>query len=119
MQTRHTPAERAAKYLKHIAALTGAKQVCADSYSLGAGRRHFLVDSEFVRLISPHGKWTCFSVTTDLNMPKAEVVASVLLQLKNNPRLFRKWRKHPGYAFKANGKRFKDAYLILRRRLNL
>jgi hypothetical protein len=40
-------------------------------------------------------------------MPSAEVVASALLQLKNNPRLFKKWRKQPGYAFKANGKMFR------------
>src|SRR5690348_8101142 len=119
MQTRYAPTESSAKYLKHIAALTGAEQVCGDRYSLGAGRRHFLVDSKFVRLISRHGKSTCFSVATDSNMPRAEVVASALLQLKNNPKLFRKWRKQPGCAFKPNGKRFRDAYLVLRRRLNL
>jgi hypothetical protein len=39
-------------------------------------------------------------------MPSAEVVASALLQLKNNPRLFKKWRKQPGDTFKANGKMF-------------
>src|SRR5215472_8278696 len=109
MQTKYIPTESAAKYLKHIAALTGAEQVCGDSYSLGAGRRHFLVDSKFVRLISRHGKSTCFSVATDSNMPSAELVASALLQLKNNPKLFRKWRKQPGCAFKANGKIFRDA----------
>jgi len=37
------------------------------------------------------------------------VVASALLQLKNNPRLFKKWRKQPGYTFKANGKMFRGA----------
>jgi len=59
MQAKHTPAERAAKYLKRCAHRSG-------------GRRHFLVDCKFVRLISPHGKSTCFSVATDLNMPRAE-----------------------------------------------
>ena len=114
MQTKCTPAERAAEYLKRIAALTGAKQVCGDSYRLKAGRRHFLVDSKFVRVISHHGKSTCFSVAADPDMPSAEVVASALLHLKNNPRLFKKWRKQPGSAFKANGKAFRDAYQLTR-----
>jgi len=33
-----------------------------------------------------------------------EVIASALLQLKNNPRLFKKWRKQPGPIFKAMGR---------------
>jgi hypothetical protein len=70
------------------AALTGAEQVRGDSYCLAAGRRNFLVDYKFVRDISHHGKSTCFSIATDPDMPSAEVVASALLQLKNNPRLF-------------------------------
>ena len=107
MQTKYAPTERAAKYLKCVAALTGAEQVCGDSYSLRAGRKHFLVDSKFVRLVSRRGKSTCFSVATDSNMSRAEVVASALLQLKSNPKLFRKWRKQPGCAFKANGKMFR------------
>ncbi len=47
-------------------------------------------------------------------MPSAEVIASALLQLKSNPRLFKKWRKQPGYTFKANGKMFRDAYQLIR-----
>jgi hypothetical protein len=47
-------------------------------------------------------------------MPSAEVVASALLQLKNNPRLFKKWRKQPGSTFKANGKMFRGAYQVTR-----
>jgi hypothetical protein len=111
MQTKCTPAQRAAEYLKRVAALTGAEQVRGDSYWLAAGRRNFLVDYKFVRVISHHGKSTCFSVATDPDMPSAEVVASALLQLKNNPRLFKKWRKQPGYTFKANGKMFRGAGL--------
>ena len=42
-------------------------------------------------------------------MPGAEVLASALLHLKNNPKLFKKWRKRPGRTFKANGKIFRDA----------
>ena len=72
------------------------------------------MDHEFVRLISHHGKSTCFSVAADPDMPSAEVVASVLLHLKNNPRLFKKWRKQPGSTFKANGKKFRDAYPLMR-----
>src|SRR5712664_3922612 len=56
MQTKCRPAQRAAEYLKRVAALTGAEQVRSDSYWLRAGRRHFLVDSKFVRLISPRGE---------------------------------------------------------------
>jgi len=47
-------------------------------------------------------------------MPSAEVVASALLHLKNNPRLFKKWRKQPGFTFKANGNVFRDAYQLTR-----
>src|SRR5713101_4633922 len=79
-RTKCTPAQRATKYLKRIAALTGAKQVCGDSYRLKAGRRHFLVDSKFVRVFSHPGESTCFSVATDQDMPSAEVVASAVLR---------------------------------------
>jgi len=112
MQTKCTPAQRAAEYLKRVAALTGAEQVRGDSYWLRAGRRHFLVDSKFVRLISPRGESTCFSVAADLDMPGAEAAASALLQLKNNPRLFEKWRELQGYTFKANGKMYRNKHLL-------
>ena len=106
-------------HLKHIAALTGAVQLCGDCYSLRAGRRHFLVDSKFVRRLSRRGESTCFFIATDSNMPNAEVIASALLQLKSNPKLFKKWRKQPGCTFKADGKMFRDPLQLLRRRLNL
>jgi hypothetical protein len=109
-RTKCTPTQRAAEYLKRVAALTGAEQVRGDSYWLRAGRRNFLVEYKFVRVISPHGKSTCFSIAADPDMPSAEVVASALLELKNNPRLFKKWRKQPGSTFKANGKMFRGAY---------
>ena len=107
-RTKCAPARRAAKYLKRIAALTGAKQVCGECYRLTVGRTHFLVDTKFVHVMSPCSESTCFSVAEDSDMPSAEVVASALLQLKNNPRLFNKWRKGWGYTFKANGKMFRD-----------
>ncbi len=114
MQTKYTPAQRATKYLKRIAALTGAKEVCGESYRLKAGRMHFLVDSKFVRVISPRSESTCFSVAADPDMPSAEVVASALLQLKHNPRLFEKWRQLPGYMIKANSDVFEHVYQLAR-----
>ena len=113
-QTKRTPAQQAAEYLRRIAALTGAERVRSDCYWLTAGHRNFLVDYKFVRLISHHGKSTCFSVAADADMPSAEVIASVLLQLKNNPRLFKKWKKQPGFTFKANGKVFRYVYQLTR-----
>ena len=113
-QTARTPTRRAAEYLKRVARLTGAEHVRDDSYRLRAGRRTFLVDYKFVRLISRHDKSTCFSVATDPDTPSAEVVACALLQLKNNPKLFKKWRKEPGCRFKANGKMFRDLYQLTR-----
>jgi hypothetical protein len=113
-RTKCTPTQRAAEYLKRVGALTGAEQVRGDSYWLRAGRRNFLVDHKFVRVVSHHSKSTCFSVAADPDMPSAEVVASALLQLKNNPRLFKKWRKQPGSTFKANGKMFRGAYQVTR-----
>src|SRR5260370_37112606 len=98
-----TPTQRAAKYLRRIAALTGAKQVCGERYRLTAGRMHFLVDSKFVRLISPRSESTCFSVAADPDMPSAEVVACALLHLKENPRLFEKWTEWRGQSTSGKG----------------
>lgn len=108
MQTECTAAQHAQEYLKRIAALTEARQVRGDSYCIRADGRTFLVDSKFVRLISRPSKSTCFSVARGPDMPSAEAVASALLHLKNNPRLFKKWRKKAGYTFKANGRRFRS-----------
>jgi hypothetical protein len=108
-----TPTERAAEYLKRVAALTGALRVRSDLYFLRAGRRSFLVTYKLVRLIC-HGKSTCFSVAEEPDMPSDEVVASALLQLKDNPKLFKKWKKLPGCMFKANGKKFRHVYDLTR-----
>ncbi|SRR5713226_8568680 len=113
-ETKFTAAERAEEYLKRIAALTGAKQDDNGAYRLTTGSMRFLVGCKFVRVISHRSESTCFSVAADPDMPRAEVVASALLQLKNNPRLFKKWRKQPGSPFKANGKMFRDAYQLAR-----
>lgn len=108
-QTTATRTQRAAHYLRHVARLTGAKRVRGDCYRLRAGRRNFLVDPKFVRIISRGGASTCFSVVADVDMPSAEIVALALLQLKNNPSLFDKWRQQRGYAFKADRKMFRGA----------
>src|ERR1700730_5915563 len=112
MQTKCTLAQRAAEYLRRVAALTGAKEDDDGTYHLTAGGTHFLVDAKIVRVISPRSESTCFSVAADPGMPSAEAVASALLQLKNNPRLFEKWRHRQGDTFKANGQRFGDTYWL-------
>jgi hypothetical protein len=112
MQTGCTRAQRAADYLKRVAALTGAKQDDDGTYHLTAGRRHFLVDSNSVRVTSHRAESTRFSVLAYPDIPRAELIASALLQLKNNPRLFEKWRERQGDAFKANGQMFGDTYRL-------
>jgi hypothetical protein len=112
--TKCTPAQRAAVYLKRVARLTGAKQDDDGTYRLTVGGTQFLVDSKFVRVIFPRSESTCFSVAADLDMPGAEVVASALLQLKNNAELFEKWRDWPARTFKANGQLFGDRYQLTR-----
>jgi len=44
------------------------------------------------------------------DMPRAELVASALLQLKNNPGLFEQWREMQGYTFKADGQMFSGTH---------
>src|SRR5258706_12905472 len=119
MRTRiNCPEQRGGMYLKRILALTGAGRVCGDTYFLKAGCNRFMLDNRAVRLISPSGgKSTCFSIPTHPYMPRQEVIASALLQLKNNPKLFKKWRKQPGYLFRANGKTFRTDRLFVRRQL--
>jgi len=70
------------------------------------------VDYNYVYVILPRGESTCFSVVVYPDIPRAEMVASALLQLKNNPRLFEKWRERQGDAFKANGEIFGDTYRL-------
>src|SRR5258708_17246535 len=101
MQTKFTRAQRAAEYLKRVAALTGAKEDDDGTYHLTAGSTHFLVDSKFVRVPSPRSESTCFSVAANLDMPSAEGVASALLQLKNNARLVKNRKDMPAPSFKA------------------
>ena len=108
MQTGSTPAERAAEYLERIAGLTGAKLDDDGTYHLTAGRIRFRVDYKFVHVISHGGESTCFSVVAYPDLPRAEVIASALLQLKNNPTLFDGWAAQNG-VFKADGQVFTRA----------
>jgi hypothetical protein len=48
---------------------------------------------------------TCF-YSAHKDMPKAEQIATVLLQLKNNPELFDSWAAKNNTAFKADGQIF-------------
>jgi len=48
---------------------------------------------------------TCF-YPLHKDMPKAEEIATALLQLKNNPALFDKWAAQSG-AFRADGQAFR------------
>ena len=59
VQTKDSPPDRAAEYLRRIARLTGAKQT-PEGYLLKSGNRDFLVDSKFVRVLSHRRKSTCF-----------------------------------------------------------
>ena|SRR6267154_421421 len=94
------PEQRASLYLERIVGLTGAKRVCGHTYFLKAGGKRFLLDDSAVRLISHRGgKSTCFSIPTNPFLPRQEVIASALLQLKNNPKLFAKNIRLPTVAF--------------------
>jgi hypothetical protein len=86
MQTKCTAAQRAGKYLKRIAALTGAEKVSDDTYRVRAGHRTFLVDYEFVRLISHHSKSTCFSQATTSKTVRSAITASPTRSNKLFPR---------------------------------
>jgi hypothetical protein len=57
--------------------------------------------------LGAHGE-TCFYPEHE-GMPDAEEIATALLQLKNNPALFDKWRERLGYAFKADGHMFRSS----------
>ena len=104
---------RANTYLRRIAALTGGKQT-AEGYLLDVGKTRFYVRDRYVRRLrdatNPECGYdeTCF-YCSNKTMPRAEEIASALLQLKNNPRLFDQWARQHGLAFKANGEAFTRA----------
>ena len=101
--------DRAKRYLQRIAALTGATQ-SDDAYVLDVGKTRFHVGHRYVRRLrdatDPGCAYeeTCF-YPLHKGMPKAEEIATALLQLKNNPALFDGWAAQNG-AFKADGQSF-------------
>jgi hypothetical protein len=48
-QNEYAPSERPARYLKRIAALTGARRFRGGRYMLAVGRKYFLVGAKFIK----------------------------------------------------------------------
>jgi hypothetical protein len=100
---------RAKRYLRRIVALTGATQI-GGGYTLHVGTTRLQVRDGYVRRVqnvtNPKCGYeeTCF-YPAHKEMPKAEQIATALLQLKSNPALFDGWAARNG-AFKANGQVF-------------
>jgi len=107
-----TPKDRAKRYLRRIVALTGATQM-DDAYIVDVGKMQFRVGYRYVRRLrdvtDPECAYeeTCF-YPVHKGMPKAEEIATALLQLTNNPALFDRWAVQSG-AFKADGQAFGPA----------
>jgi hypothetical protein len=104
---------RAETYLRRIVALTGAVQM-DNGYALDVGTMRFHVRDRHVSRLrdvadpaSPYQE-TCF-YPVHKGMPKVEEIATLLLQLRNNPALFDKWVLQNGLAFKADGQVFSPA----------
>ncbi len=104
---------RAKTYLRRVVALTGGTQT-DDGYILDVGKTRFHVRDRYVRrlrdAINPECEYdeTCF-YSVQRRMAREEEIATVLLQLKNNPALFDKWAIRDGAAFKADGQVFTRA----------
>ena len=104
---------RAQSYLRRIVALTGATRM-GSGYALDVGKTQFYVRDRYVRRVrdvtDPKCVYeeTCF-YSAHKEMPKAEQIATALLQLKNNPALFDGWADQFGLAFKADGQVFTRA----------
>jgi len=107
-----TPKDRAKTYLRRIIAVTGATQM-GNGYDINVGITRFHVRDRYVTrmrdVTDPKCAYeeTCF-YSADKSMPKAEQIATALLQLMNNPALFDKWAAQSG-AFKADGQAFSPA----------
>ena len=104
------PEDRAETYLHRIAVLTGATQL-GSYYVLNLGKAQFYVKDRYVRRVpmtkdrtAERGE-TCFYLSHQ-DIPAAEKIATALLQLKNDPRLFDNWAVQCG-LFKADGELFK------------
>jgi hypothetical protein len=105
--------DRAKTYLRRIVALTGATQK-DDAYVLDVGKMRFHVRYRYVDRLRDVTDPECVCEETcfypvHIGMPKAEEIATALLQLTNNPALFDKWAVQNGLAFKADGQVFTRA----------
>jgi hypothetical protein len=106
------PKDRPKAYLRRIVALTGATQM-GRGYDMNVGPTRFHVRDRYVSrmrdVTDPNCTYeqTCF-YSADKSMPKAEQIATALLQLKNNPALFDRWAAQSG-ALKADGQAFSPA----------
>ena len=102
--------DRTKTYLHRIVALTGATQT-GNSYILDVGTTRFHVRARYVGRLrdvsDPKCAYeeTCFCLAYK-DIPKAEQIASALLELRNNPALFDRWAAQDG-AYKANGQGFR------------
>src|SRR5690348_1586114 len=102
--------DRAKRYLRRIAALTGARQQ-DDAYVLDVGKMRFHVGHRYVRRLRDRTdpgcalEETCF-YSVHKGMPSAEEIATALLQLARNPALFERWAAQNG-ASKADGQPFR------------
>jgi len=110
---RRDPEDRGKAYLRRVVALTGATQM-DDGYVLNVGATRFHVRNGYIRRLrdaeDPKCGYeeTCFYPVHN-GMPKAEEIATALLQLANNPALFDKWALKNGQAVKADGQIFSRA----------
>lgn len=101
--------DRPKTYLLRVVALTGAKKM-GNGYDINVGTTKFHVRDRYVGRLrnvnDPRGAYeeTCF-YCAEKGMPKAEQIATVLLQLKNNPALFDRWAAQSG-TFKSDGQAF-------------
>jgi len=102
--------QRAQNYLRRIVALTGATHK-GNCWFLDVDKTQFCVRSGHVTRLrdvtDPRRacEETCFYPAYK-DMPKAEQIATALLQLKNNPALFDRWAVERSLAFKADGQVF-------------
>ena len=107
------PKDRAKAYLQRIVALTGATQMDGD-YVLDVGTARFYVNYRYVRRLRNAADPNCACEETCFypvhkGMPKAEEIATALLQLANNPMLYDKWAVKNGLPLKADGEVFTGA----------
>jgi hypothetical protein len=105
--------DRAETYLRRIVALTGATK-SGNRYFLHVGTTRFELCNGSVRRLrtltdrESVDEETCFYPALQ-GMPKAERLATALLQLKNNRALFDRWAAQNDMAFKADGQVFTRA----------